>query len=642
MTSLQRNIRQTQFRLGVNDWFYALGWSLLGAAGVWSVVVILDRLFQWQWPKILILAGLAAAVLAVSLIWAWVLRKNELQAAAALDAAAGLKERLSTGLFCQPLEDVFARAVVEDAESLSQRVSARSFIRFRWPSSLSFATVAMVLALIFSYLPISPLQSTVQANQNGDQKNAEIRKQEVQRIQRELQPLKELAEKNPSLSSLKEKLKSLDDLPMEKLQTPESVRKEAIKKVDDMADELRKQRDNANSEQLSELQRMFRNLKSTQQPQTPTEKLTQSLAKGDFKSAQDAIKEMQEELAKLEQKSDPQKAQQMEQQMKNLADQLKKAAEQQEKKDQLQQELKQAGVDEKTAQKATEQLTKQDMQKMADQMKKQGASDQQVKEMQKKLESMQQACKQCNSMGQQMQQAAQAMQQAQQGESSTGDASEQLQQASEMLNNMESMEQQISEMESTLADLQQMKDELANNDQNQNGDQGDESEDECPNCNGRGCSQCNGTGKKGQGQGQGQGEGKGGGMGSKGQGKGGVADEEAIDVRFKKERTKVNTLQGSIISKRFVDGEQVKGEVTSDEVQLITAAEQQATDAVNKAKVPNQYKRLVKDYFSQIRQEMNRKAPAEPAKSTEDKTSGTDQADGAKPADEEAADNTTE
>ena len=597
MTAIERNVKQTQFRVGLNTWFRTLGWSLIFTAGVWILLVLVNRLFDLGWPMSVIAAGFAAVALVASVVWAYRCRADRIMAAAMLDEAAGLKERTSSSLFCEGLNDPFAQAAASDAEAMNQKVTARNFIRLVWPVSLSYAIGALLIATVVTFLPIGPLQRDTQAATGGSQAlQDDLKRQEVKRVQRALDPLKKQLEKNPHLKNLKDKLKSLDDVPLDKLQTPQSVRKEFVKKIDKAADELRKEQDKAKYNQMKELKRMFKSLKATNQPKTPTEQLTQALAKGDFKAAQDAVKEMQEQLAKMKDKQDPDQMKQMQEQLKNLSEQLKQAAQQQEQqsKEQLKKEMQEAGVDQETAERSLEKLTKEDIQKALDQMKQNGASQQQMQEMQKKMQEMQQkmqSCQQCNQMSQSMQQACQ---QCQSGNSAN--AQQQLQQMADMLNSMEGMEQQMQELESTLSDLQQAKNELS-----QDGQQGQ----------GQGEGEGEGEGS-GEGMGQGEQGGQGqGGMGNQpGKGRGGFAEEERTDVRFKKERTPVNTTGGSIISKMFVDGEQVRGEAARDAVELITASEREATDAINKAKVPNQYKQVVKDYFSRIRQDFVKQAEA--------------------------------
>ncbi len=89
-------------------------------------------------------------------------------------------------------------------------------------------------------------------------------------------------------------------------------------------------------------------------------------------------------------------------------------------------------------------------------------------------------------------------------------------------------------------------------------------------------------------------------MGSEGQGEGGLAAEETTAIDFKTERGKVHTGKGAIIGQFLVDGEQVKGEVTSGFVELVDAAEREASDRINRDRIPRQYHKAVKAYFSKI------------------------------------------
>lgn len=577
MTELERNVKQTQFRLGVNTWFAAAGWCLLAGSALWSLTSVADRLFALHLPPLYILGGLLALCSAVSAIWAVTQRRSRIAAAAILDASADLKERTSSGLYCLNASDPFARAVLDDAQEVSRRVSVRSFIRYSWPSSLSFASAAMLLALVVTWLPITPLQAKDQPDKPST--DDQFVQTDVKRVRERLQQLQQQAQTNPALKDLEQSLKTIDDLPVEKLNTPVETRREAIKNIDKLADALRQSRDEKLN-QVQELKKMFRGLKATTEPKTPTEQLSKALSKGDFKAAQDAVKELQEQLAKLDQKDDPEGQKKLQEQIEQLSKQLNQLAQQQQNKEQLQKELEQAGVDKEAAKRALENLTKADLEQIKEQMKKKGASEQQIKEMAKKCQGQQQAGQQGSDLAGAMQKAAQAMSAA----SSAAEAAEQLQAAADQLNSMEQLDQQLGELESMLSDAQDAQNEMSQQQGNY-----------CDKCNGKGCGNCGGTGlKPGCG-----------GMGEKpGQGRGGQAPEEQTAVRFKKERTPVITGPGSIISKMFIDGEQVRGDVTSQVAETFSAAERDATDALNKNQIPNQYRSSVKKYFSEIRSEL--------------------------------------
>ena len=89
-------------------------------------------------------------------------------------------------------------------------------------------------------------------------------------------------------------------------------------------------------------------------------------------------------------------------------------------------------------------------------------------------------------------------------------------------------------------------------------------------------------------------------MGGLGQGRGGLASEEQTRIDFKTERGKVHTGKGAIIGQFLIDGEQVKGDVSSGLVEVVSAAERDASDRINRDRVPRQYQKAVKAYFSNV------------------------------------------
>jgi hypothetical protein len=93
-------------------------------------------------------------------------------------------------------------------------------------------------------------------------------------------------------------------------------------------------------------------------------------------------------------------------------------------------------------------------------------------------------------------------------------------------------------------------------------------------------------------------------MGKLGRGRGGLAPEQQTSIGFKTERQKVPTTKGVSIGEMLVDGEQVKGEVSSEFVEVVVASERDATDRVKRNRVPRQYQKAVKDYFSNVQRSM--------------------------------------
>ena len=138
MSGMERQIRATQRRLWANSWFDLTCRSLTGAAGAFAAAVVFDRLYGLEWPLGWIALGLVGLAVAVGTVWTGLTRASGELAAAALDEAAGLRERVSTGLYCQTgpeglQGDPFARAVVDDAERVSGLVTVRMHGPLRAP-----------------------------------------------------------------------------------------------------------------------------------------------------------------------------------------------------------------------------------------------------------------------------------------------------------------------------------------------------------------------------------------------------------------------------------------------------------------------------------------------------------------------------
>ena len=98
-------------------------------------------------------------------------------------------------------------------------------------------------------------------------------------------------------------------------------------------------------------------------------------------------------------------------------------------------------------------------------------------------------------------------------------------------------------------------------------------------------------------------------MGSLGQGRGGLAPEQKTAVNFKNERTKVHTGKGAIIAQFLIDGEQVKGGVSAALGETIHAAEREASDLIHRDRIPRQYHKAVKSYFSNLQRSIGDKTP---------------------------------
>ena len=82
------------------------------------------------------------------------------------------------------------------------------------------------------------------------------------------------------------------------------------------------------------------------------------------------------------------------------------------------------------------------------------------------------------------------------------------------------------------------------------------------------------------------------------QGTGGLAPEEQTAVRFKHEKSPVNTTRGKIIGQFLIKGSQFKRDSTAELKDVFISAEKDATDAIARDKVPPYARDAVRQYFS--------------------------------------------
>lgn len=605
MTTLQKQVKRARNRIWLNIWLELAGWMLAGGVVAFAVFAKLVQVAAWNVPLLVVAGALLIFIAVVSVAVSAARRPDERAAAAALDQAAGLRERVSSSLYFGPSGDPFVAALQHDAEQRVGSLTVRQHLRPRMPRSATTAGLSLFVALVLWLVPADWLRS------------AEARQQQVREIQtthtrtavqKQLQDVKKAVQTNPALADLKSELDKLDAMPANKMDRPQDLRREGLKKIDNLADAVRQKKDGEQYQKVGEMKKMLRALKDPEGEATPVQTLTRQLASGDFKSAQETIQQLKEQLATLKHESDKDMVEKLQKQLENLANQLKDVSSQ----EQLAKKLEQSGVKKEDIERMLQQLTKEDLDQLRKQLEKSGMSQQQIEQLAKQMQKQQGAKQACQNMSKAMQNAAQSA-----GDGQTGDAMSSLESASDQLSEMEMLEQEMNQLDSAMADLQDMKEQLG----------------DCKSCNGSGhqngksCSGCNGTGMSG---GQGQG-GSGGGQGQLGQGRGGLAQQQQTDVDFKLERQRVATNKGKIIGQFLVDGEQVKGEVSEEIVEVIAAAERDATDTIKRDRVPRQYQKAVREYFRRLPADVG--LPPAPDDAAED-TEG-ESADGAE---EETAD----
>lgn len=593
MTILERPVRQAQRRLWLNRWLSALGYALASAAGIFIVAVLLDRLWLsipglWLGYGAL---GLAAVAIVASMLWSYLTRERFEVAAARLDQAAGLRERLSSGLYCERSDDPFARAVVADAERTAKRLTVNQHLPLSYPRSAGWAGGSLVAALLFFWLfPVVDLAGKQEVREQELLRKAQVKQAEAIIRTAIAEQTQKFGEKNPTL---KKELEQLEGLQNAKLEKPADVRAEALKRVEKLADKLEERRNGNDFAKIEEFQKMMRRLAEQQKnDQSPVNELNKALAKGDFKAAQEALQKIQQQLGKEGKTPEQQKqAAQIQADLKKLSDKINQIAQDDKK---TKDELAKQGLTQQEIQQALQALKQNDMQALSKMLEKKGLTQQQVQQMMQQMQKRGGAQQAAQKLAQAMQKGAQQGQQgqkgqqgqqgqqSQQGQQGDQQGNEGLSEAGQQLSEMEQLEQQLNDLKSSMAELNQLKDQLGEG---------------CKQCqgtgmqNGKACQGCQGTGGMGNPQQPGNG------MGKMGIGQGGLRQQQETNTKTVEKKAEVKTRAGAINSQQFIDGEQIKGEVTSEYREAMMAAERRVSDAIAKEAIPRPIQGPVSEYF---------------------------------------------
>jgi len=592
MSVIQQKVNRARQRLMADVILDRAAFALLIATGLWVLVFLVERAFVLHipiWTSAWLALTLAAPITAIATYYR---RVSPLQAAAVVDQAAGLKERLSTAVALGPSasNDPFARLALVDAEKKAAIVHVPAHVRLRAPALWPWTTAAVVAAVILAFtMPELNLLAGAKDKENEEQLSQTMAEKQAirQDFEVRLNKFKEMAEANPALKDLATDLEPLQ-MPDQPTATPEDVRREAAQKIDNVTDRLAARQNDPKLESLRETQRLLSRL-DPQAGQDPGAQLSQSLAQGDFEGARKSLEQMKKKLEDAARTGDAaarQQLKQMQQQLERLADQLAKLDD----ATYLRKELeKKAGLSEADAQKLLDQLSKMDPKEAAKELQRQlgdkGMSQQQIQELVRKFQQKQQAQQSCQNMGQCLAQAAQAVQQAAQsgggGGSGAEAASAALADAVGQLSDLELSQQLLNELEAQISDLRSMRQSVCN------GSYGRCGANCGPNAGGD-------IGRQSPNYGLGIGD---------------TVGKQRTAHALEPTKVKSRMQGGTIIGQMLVDGPQMRGQATAEAREAVNAAQRDAQDAIDRDEVPRQYHGAVQQYFLRLAGLMNRDLP---------------------------------
>ena len=392
----------------LNTALRAGAWGVLIAAGLWVLVIVLERAFVFGIP--LGYSAAAAGAVGLALMIANVLRAriDALAAAVVLDEAAGLKERISSALTYRRSNDPFAQATLHDAEKIAGGVHVPSHVKYRapelWPWSVASVAVAL---LCFFFLPVmNLLAEQSQPDQTDGSATVEERKAVEVAMQTQIEKIKERLADKPALAELQNEIDKLQ-LPNEPTKTPEDIRREAVKKIENVADKWRERLESNNLQAHDQLKRELAKLE-TPKGDDPASKLIETLAAGDMEGAKDAMSKLKQELEQAAKSGDAeakQKLNEMADKLDAFSKQLEQLAEQQKLEKDLENK---AGLSEDEAKKLLESLKDKNIEQIAKELQKKlaekGLTKEQIQQMAKKIAQNQQMQQQLKSLAKSMSQ----------------------------------------------------------------------------------------------------------------------------------------------------------------------------------------------------------------------------------------------
>ncbi len=569
MNEIQRVLRVASLRLFANGLVRSLIVAFSAAVAVLMGALIVQRVFglsvSWgDWGR---LAGaLAGAAVLGGLAWSLAVRARGVRVAREVDERADLRESLSTAVCFAASEDPWARAVVETARDRATRVDIRRTIpieapRF-WPVP---PALALALAIIYwSFPPLDIFGHEKERRQAREEaRQVEQVSAEVKKADEQLREALQRARVDLGDEGAEENAEGATPEP----RNADDIRRAAVRKLTSTQEKLGELKSGERAQKMDALREALRQLK--QPGPGPMDEMFRSLAKGDFKGAQQQLDELSRKLG--DSSLSPDQKQQLQKQMEKLAQQMDKLAQD---RSALERKLEQAGLNKDEAKKLA--MSPEALKQALENAK--NLSEEQKKQLMQAAKAMQSACQSCEGMSGALGQMAKGM-----GES--GMNAEGMQGMEGMADMLSGLEMAQAEMEGLEAAIKLTKVQLAGL---------------CDGmCEGEGEGEPGDEARIGPWR---PGDSRRAGVGSGGPGRGNGPSTDAVDsdVTIDKVKSPTKLGNGPIIGSRLVYGDQVRGESVAEITAAVEAAGRAATEAVETMQVPREFQGAVQSYFGNL------------------------------------------
>ncbi len=503
-------------------------------------------------PWVCWVLGLCAAA-TIAYRW-WTRRPSQMDAALAIDTRLGLRERFSTAISLADVDNQFARASVQEAHMRAADIQLKPHFPIRPSKAWAYGlTIWIAVVAVFVFVPSMDLlgsdaeRETRKSAKDKQQKAASDAKKAVASVKAVVSQLGDdsLTEQAGDIA------KALD------LLKPSDLRRQVIRKLGDLSrsvnDHSRRKgfgaKDNFNSK--------MRKLRSGKGDQA--RKMINALARGDYKTAAAEARKLAEKLAGGKLTKAEREA--LAKQLQALAKQLDKISKDQKE---LSDTLAKAGLSKDAAKMGDSQLRKA--------LREQGLSEEKINKIMDKVRDAQRASEMCEKLGDAAADCAK-----------DGDdvSPEDLEGLADQLSRLEGMVQDMEIAQAALDEIARAADSM-----------GEEDEDDM---------EAEGGDGDGDGNGNGDGMGRGRGLGARPTG-----DPE--DTSSERKRVKNARKAGPAIASWEFRGRHAKGQASRELKIVVTAAKEQAADAIGDNRIPRRYEASVKKYFSQLEAEAKKRS----------------------------------
>jgi len=541
-TELAAKLREARRRLNAAKFLRYLVWSTFGCLFAASAVVLADKWMHWGVDAVVAALSAAGSAVVIASALTWFNRTRDADAAAEIDNAFNLKERVTTLLSLPPeLQNASAAvALQEDVARRTETLNLGEKILVKAPR-FSWAP-AVTLALLVGTALLTPFETNqASANSKNEVERKEAAKEQTAVLAKKLadREKKEKAADPELAKDLKGIAAKVEDISKD-LGKKEARADDAVLKLADLSKNLEEKR--AKYDQVEKMKSMLSKMPNMKDG--PAEKFSQALKTGDFKAAAEQMQNLQKALkdGKLTEEQKKKLAEQLNQMQKHLKDMANLAKKEQELKKNITNK---------------EQLAK-ELAKLAEEKKK--------LELLQKLADKLEQCAQCNAPKDKQGQANQSSK-AGKGQMDKMEQAAMLQQMAKELEEAKDVLEQLAKSDSARQMLNEMLDELS---EARNGMMSDMKSDQVKNVRS---------------------------MYNKGGIGAGARDEAPDDTKSR--LTKANTFQnkGRVFATGLADGKSVKGDFKLSMAEIAAGSSKANDEAVTRQRVPREYEQFAKEYF---------------------------------------------